>query len=83
MAKSVASTTSDKPITPRKARMLAIAGAAILVHAVLLLVFWPHRWPASYKWLLLPDAVGAYVLLGLGISNLKLPADKDMDSIAS
>jgi hypothetical protein len=58
-------------IAPHKARIVVIAGAAILLHAVLLLFFWPHRWPTSYKWLLLPDAIGAYFVLGLGLQHLK------------
>jgi len=43
----------------------------ILVHAALLLIFWPHRWPTNYKWLLLPDGIGAYCILAMGISHLK------------
>ena len=61
---------SREVIPPRKARILAIVGAIFLVHAALLLVFWPSRWPTSYKWLLLPDSLGAYALLALGIQHL-------------
>jgi hypothetical protein len=61
---------SREVIPPHKARILAIAGAVFLVHAALLLVFWPHRWPTSYKWLLLPDGLGAYALLALGLQHL-------------
>ena len=64
-------TNSKRVIAPHKARMLAIAGAIILVHAALLLVFWPHRWPTSYKWLLLPDSASAYFLLALGLQQIK------------
>jgi hypothetical protein len=56
-------------IAPRKARMLAIMGGILLSHAALLLFFWPGHWPASYKWLLLPDSVGAYLMLALGIQH--------------
>jgi hypothetical protein len=62
---------SREVIPPHKARILAIAGGVFLVHAALLLVFWPHRWPVSYKWLLLPDSLGAYALLALGLEHLK------------
>jgi hypothetical protein len=58
-------------IAPHKARILVIIGAAILLHAAFLLLFWPHRWSGRYKWLLLPDSVGAYFVLALGIQNLK------------
>jgi len=58
-------------IAPHKARIVVVIGAAILLHAVLLLVFWPHRWPTSYKWLLLPDSIGAYFVIALGIQNLR------------
>ena len=64
-------TNSNKVIAPHKARILAIAGAVILVHAALLLVFWPHRWPTSYKWLLLPDSLSAYFLLAFGLQQMK------------
>ena len=62
---------SDRVIAPHKARIVVIAGAVILLHAAFLLAFWPHHWPASYKWLLLPDAIGAYFLVALGVQNLK------------
>ena len=58
---------SKEVVAPYKARILAILGAVILLHAA----FWPHRWPASYRWLLLPDSMGAYFLLGLGLQRLK------------
>ncbi len=64
-------TNSRRVIAPHKARILAIAGALILVHAVLLLVFWPHGWPPSYKWLLLPDSASAYFLLAFGLQQMK------------
>ena len=67
MPESVDSST----IAPHKARILAISGALILLHAAMLLIFWPPRWPVSYKWLLLPDGMGAYFLLGLGLQHLK------------
>ena len=61
----------SREVIPRhKARILAIAGAVLFVHAALLLVLWPHRWPQSYKWLLLPDSLGAYALLALGLQHL-------------
>ena len=62
---------SKEAIPPHKGRILAIAGAVFLVHAALLLFFWPHRWPVSHKWLLLPDSLGAYALLALGLEHLK------------
>ena len=62
---------SGRVIAPHKARLLAIIGAVILLHAALLLAFWPHRWSTSYKWLLLPDAVSAYFLLAFGIQQLR------------
>lgn len=62
----------EKEIPPHKARLLVVVGAVILVHAALLLIFWPHRWPTNYKWLLLPDGIGAYCLLAIGISHLKV-----------
>jgi hypothetical protein len=58
-------------IAPHKARILVIAGAVILLHAALLLIFWPHRWPVSYKWLLLPDGISAYFLTAFGLQQLK------------
>ena len=58
-------------IAPHKARILVIAGAVILLHAVLLFLFWPTRWPTSYKWLLLPDSVSAYFLLAFGFEQRK------------
>ena len=61
----------EREIPPHKARILVIIGAVILVHAALLLIFWPHRWPTNYKWLLLPDGIGAYCILAMGISHLK------------
>lgn len=64
-------TSSEKVIAPHKARILVIAGAVILLHAVLLFLFWPNRWPTSYKWLLLPDSVSAYFLLAFGLEQMK------------
>ena len=64
----------EREIPPHKARILVVVGAVILVHAALLLIFWPHRWPSSYKWLLLPDGIGAYCILALGISHWKAKA---------
>ena len=64
-------TNSEKVIAPHKARILVIAGAVILIHAALLLLFWPHRWPTSYKWLLLPDSVSAYLLLAFGWQQMQ------------
>lgn len=64
-------TNSKRVIAPHKARILAIVGAVILVHAALLLIFWPHRWPVSYKWLLLPDSASAYFLLAFGLQQMK------------
>lgn len=61
----------EKEIPPHKARILVALGALFLVHAALLLIFWPHRWPTNYKWLLLPDGIGAYCILAMGISHLK------------
>jgi hypothetical protein len=58
-------------IPPHKARILVVIGAVILLHAAFLLAFWPHRWPTSYKWLLLPDSIGAYFVLALGLQHLK------------
>jgi hypothetical protein len=60
----------EKLITPRKARILAIVGAVVLLHAALLPFLWPHHWSKSYKWLLLPDSVSAYFLLALGLQHL-------------
>jgi hypothetical protein len=58
-------------VIPRhKARILVVIGAVILLHAAFLLAFWPHRWPTSYKWLILPDGVGAYFVLALGLQHL-------------
>ena len=71
MSESEQNTSFEKEIPPHKARILVIAGAAFLIHAALLLIFWPHRWPTSYKWLLLPDGIGAYCILAMGISSLK------------
>ena len=65
--------SSEKVIAPHKARILVIAGAVILFHAVLLFLFWPIRWPTSYKWLLLPDSVGAYFLLAFGLQLSNRP----------
>ena len=67
----------EKLITPRKARMLAIVGAVVLLHAAFVLFFWPHRWPKNYKWLLLPDSVSAYFLLALGLQQLKRSTKSD------
>ena len=64
-------TSSEKVIAPHKARILVVAGAVILLHAALLLVFWPHHWPTSYKWLLLPDSASAYFLLALGWQQIR------------
>jgi ABC-type polysaccharide/polyol phosphate export permease len=61
----------EKLITPHKAHILAIVGAVVVLHAAFLLFFWPHRWPKSYEWLLLPDSVSAYLLLALGLQHLK------------
>jgi hypothetical protein len=58
-------------IAPRKARTLAIVGGLLLIHAALLLWFWPHQWPVAYKWLLLPDSVSAYLALALGIQHCR------------
>ena len=63
--------SSERVIAPHKARVVLIIGAVILLHAALLLLFWPHRWPAKYKWLLLPDGLGAYCLVALGIEHLR------------
>lgn len=71
MSRFDASIGFEKLITPHKARILAIVGAVVLLHAAFLLFFWPHRWPKSYKWLLLPDSVSAYLLLALGLQQLK------------
>lgn len=65
------SDSSERVIPPHKARILVVIGAVILLHAAFLLAFWPHRWPTSYKWLLLPDSIGAYFVLALGLQNLK------------
>jgi hypothetical protein len=62
---------SEKVIARHKARVLVIIGAVILLHAAFLLLFWPHRWPSSYKWLLLPDSLGAYFIVALGVQHLK------------
>ena len=64
-------TNSSRVIAQHKARVLAIVGAVILVHAALLLIFWPRRWPQSYKWLLLPDSASAYFLLAFGLQQMK------------
>lgn len=71
MKQSAETANSERVIAPHKARVVLIIGAVILLHAALLLLFWPHRWPAKYKWLLLPDGVGAYCLVALGIEHLK------------
>ena len=63
------SASSEKVIAPHKARILIIVGAVVLLHALLLFLFWPHRWPTSYKWLLLPDSVSAYFLLAFGFEQ--------------
>jgi hypothetical protein len=65
------SESSEKVIPPHKARILVVIGAAIILHAAFLLAFWPRRWPVSYKWILLPDSIGAYFVLALGLQNLK------------
>lgn len=65
------SESSERVIPPHKARILVVIGAAILLHAAFLLAFWPHLWPVSYKWLILPDGIGAYFVLALGLQNLK------------
>lgn len=57
-------------LSPRKARILLMIGLVAAGHIVLLLLFWPHRWPAAYKWLLLPDGIGIYMLIALAVSNL-------------
>jgi hypothetical protein len=67
---------THRAIAPRKARMLAIVGGLFLAHAALLFLFWPQRWPASYKWLLLPDSVSAYLLLAFGIQQSRAEEDK-------
>jgi hypothetical protein len=67
-------------VAPYKARMLAILGAVILLHAAFLFAFWPHRWPASYRWLLLPDSMGAYFLLGLGLQQLKNSSPSELEA---
>ena len=67
-------------IAPHKARILVIVGAVILLHAAILLVFWPHRWRASYKWLLLPDSVSAYFVLALGVQHLKINRKSERES---
>jgi hypothetical protein len=69
--KSGRSDNAERAIPPRNARILVVIGAVILVHAAFLLAFWPHRWPVSYKWLLLPDSAGAYFVLALGLQHLK------------
>ena len=79
-SQSARSVTSDQGIAPHKARRLVIVGAVLLLHAVLLLVFWPHRWRASYKWLLLPDSVSAYFVLALGIEHLKIKRSNERKS---
>lgn len=71
MSRFAESTNSEKAITPHKARVLVFVGAAILIHAALLLTFWPHRWPTNYKWLLLHDSVSAYFLLAFGLQQIK------------
>jgi len=68
---STPSNSLERAIAPHKARILIIIGAVILLHAAFLLAFWPHRWPTSYKWLLLPDTVGAYFVVALGVQSLK------------
>ena len=70
---------SKEVVAPYKARILAILGAVILLHAAFLLAFWPHRWPASYRWLLLPDSMGAYFLLALGLAHLKSRSKSELD----
>ena len=70
-------TSSEKVIEPHKARILAIAGAVILLHAGLLFLFWPARWPTSYKWLLLPDGASAYFLLAFGLQHSKRVEGED------
>jgi peptidoglycan/LPS O-acetylase OafA/YrhL len=72
-----ANTGSEKLITPRKARILAIVGAVVLLHAALLLLLWPHYWPNSYKWLMLPDGVSAYFVLALGLQQMKRNSKSD------
>ena len=70
---------SKEVVAPYKARILAILGAVILFDAAFLLAFWPHRWPASYRWLLLPDSMGAYFLLALGLVHLKSRSKSELD----
>ena len=70
---------SKEVVAPYKARILAILGAVILLHAVFLLAFWPHRWPASYRWLLLPDSMGAYLLLALSFEHLKSRSKSELE----
>jgi len=77
VSESATSASAAKVIAPHKARMLVIVGAVILLHAVFLLVFWAHRWRASYKWLLLPDSVGAYFVSALGVEHLKINNKSD------
>ncbi|PYX33692.1 MAG: hypothetical protein DMG81_20950 [Acidobacteria bacterium] len=71
---------SKEVVAPYKARILAILGAVILSHVAFLLAFWPHRWPASYRWLLLPDSMGAYFLLGLGLQRLKNTSKSELEA---
>lgn len=71
MGKPAENEILEKTLPPHKARILVIVGAVFLLHAVLLLFLWPHRWPKSYKWLLLPDSVGAYFVLALGVQQLR------------
>ena len=72
MAQSAEIANLEKVIAPHKARLIVVMGAVVLLHAALLLLFWPHRWPSKYKWLLLPDSVGAYCLIAFGIEQLKI-----------
>ena len=71
------SNTLERVVAPHKARILVLIGAVILIHAAFLLLFWPHRWPTNYKWLLLRDTVGAYFVLALGIQHLKTKSEHE------
>jgi hypothetical protein len=62
---------TDRLIPPHKARRLLMVAIVCAVHIVVLLIWWPRSWPSSYKWLLLPDALGLYALIAVAVENMK------------
>ena len=80
MTQSAEIVSSGKVIAPHKARIVVLLGAVFLLHAALLLLFWPHHWPNKYKWLLLPDSLGAYCLIAFGVEQLKSKTNSEHEA---